>query len=68
MGKLYRGEGNQIKLKGVAMVKIQEHLKKMEEIRMHINNSKGNQRKQFIKCLHRLQKELRQCELYLNAK
>jgi hypothetical protein len=37
---------------------INEHIKKIEEIKQHINNSKGNQRRQYIKCLHRLQKEL----------
>jgi hypothetical protein len=35
-----------------------EHIKKIEEIKQHINNPKGNQRRQYIKCLHRLQKEL----------
>lgn len=47
------------------MVKIQEHIDKMEEIKKHINNSKGNQKRKYIKCLHRMQKELKQCQLYL---
>ena len=48
------------------MVNIEEHINKINEIKQHINNSKGNQKKQYIKCLHRLQKELKQCQLYLN--
>lgn len=47
------------------MVKIDEHIKKIEEIKKHINNSEGNQKRQYAKCLHRLQKELWQCQLYL---
>lgn len=47
------------------MVKIQEHIDKINNIKQHINNSKGQQKKQYIKCLHRLQKELNLCELYL---
>ena len=47
------------------MVKIQEHIDKINGIKQHINNSKGIQRKQYIKCLHRLEKELKQCRLYL---
>lgn len=49
------------------MVKIDEHIKKMNEIKKHINNSKGNQKKQYIKCLHRLQKELNLCKIYLKG-
>lgn len=37
---------------------IDEHINKINEIKQHINNSKGNQKRQYIKCLHRLQKEL----------
>lgn len=48
------------------MVKIQEHIDKIEEIKQQINNSKGQQRKQFIKCYHRLQKELIQCYMFLS--
>lgn len=47
------------------MVKIQEHIDKINKIKQYINNSTGQQRKQYIKCLHRLQKELNLCELYL---
>lgn len=49
------------------MVKIQEHINKINEIKKHINNSKGNQKKQYIKCLHRLQKELAQCYIYTHS-
>ena len=48
------------------MVKIQEHINKINEIKKHINNSKGQQRKQYIKCLHRLQKQLNECNMYLS--
>ncbi len=48
------------------MVKIDEHIEKIEEIKKHINNSKGNQKRQYVKCLHRLQKELSLCQMYLN--
>lgn len=48
------------------MVKIQEHIDKIEEIKKHISNSKGQQKKQFLKCYHRLQKGLMQCYMFLN--
>lgn len=48
------------------MVKIQEHLDKIEEIKKHINNSNGKQRQQYIKCLHRLQKQALQCYMFIN--
>jgi hypothetical protein len=47
------------------MVKIQEHIDKINEIKQHINNSKGKQKLEYIKCLHRLEKQLKQCKLYL---
>lgn len=46
------------------MVKVQEHIEKMNEIKQYIKNSKGIQRKQYIKCLHRLQKQLSECYMY----
>lgn len=48
------------------MVKIQEHIDKIEEIKKNINNSKGKQKLQYIKCLHRLQKQALQCYMYMN--
>lgn len=48
------------------MIKIKEHLLKIEEIKKQINNSKGNQKRQYIKHLHRLQKEFDICNNYLN--
>lgn len=48
------------------MVKIQEHIDKIEEIKKHINNSKGKQKLQYIKYLHRLQKQALQCYMYIN--
>lgn len=47
------------------MVKIQEHADKINEIKKHINNSKGKQKLQYIKCLHKLQKQLSECNMYL---
>ena len=47
------------------MVKIQEHLDKINYTKQQINNSKGQQRLQYLKHLHRLQKELNQCKIYL---
>lgn len=48
------------------MVKIQERLDKINEIKQHINNSKGKQKLNYIKCLHRLQKQLKECNMYLS--
>lgn len=47
------------------MVKIQAHINKINEIKEHISNSKGNQKLQYIKFLHRLQKQLNECNMYL---
>ena len=47
------------------MVKIQEHIDKINKIKKHISNSKGKQKLQYIKCLHRLQKQLREYNMYL---
>lgn len=46
------------------MIKLQEHLKKIEEIKEHIRNSKGQQQKQYIKCLHRLEKQTQMYYFY----
>lgn len=46
------------------MVKVQEHIELINNIKIHIANSKGNQRRQFIKRLHRLQKELAMYRIY----
>lgn len=48
------------------MVKVQEHINKIEEIKKHINNSKGKQKLQYLKCLHKLQKQLNECNMYLS--
>jgi hypothetical protein len=47
------------------MVNMQAHIDKINEIKQHIKNSKGQQKKQYIKCLHSLQKELNQCKIHL---
>ena len=48
------------------MVNIQEHINKINEIKKHISNSKGKQKLQYIKRLHRLQKQLSECNMYLS--
>lgn len=37
---------------------IEEHMNKIKEIKQHISNSRGKKKLQYIKCLHKLQKEL----------
>ena len=49
------------------MVRIEEHISKIKEIKQQINNSEGNRKKQLIKCLHRLNKQLKECEFYLKG-
>lgn len=48
------------------MVKIDEHINKINEIKKHIKNSKGKQKRQYIKCLNRLLKQSAECYLNLN--
>ena len=47
------------------MVKVKEHIDKIVETKINIKNSKGQQRKQFIRHLHKLQKQLKECKIYL---
>lgn len=47
---------------------IEEEEVEIEEIKKHISNSKGNQKKQFIRCLHRLEKELKECQMYIEMR
>lgn len=49
------------------MVDIKEHFNKMNEIKKQISNSKGKQRRNYLKCLHRLQKELKLCNTFLRG-
>lgn len=49
------------------MVNIKEHIEKIENVKGHISNSRGQQKLQYIKCLHRLQKELKQYNMYLKG-
>ena len=46
------------------MVKVQEHIDKIKFTEKQIECSKGRQKLQYVKCLHRLQKELAQCYVY----
>ena len=45
-------------------MKLEIIYKKINEIKKHISNSKGKQKLQYIKCLHRLQKQLSECNMY----
>lgn len=47
------------------MVNIKKHNTKIEEIKKHILNSKGKQKLQYIKCLHKLQKQLKEYKRYV---
>lgn len=48
------------------MVKINEHKQEIEETKKQIQNTNNPQRKkQLIKHLHRLQKQLSECNMYL---
>ena len=38
----------------------------INSIKPYKNNSKGKQKLQYIKCLHRLQKQALQCYMYMN--
>ena len=49
------------------MVKVHEHINKINQVKNQIANSKGNQRYQLIKHLHRLQKELKIAKYYLGG-
>lgn len=47
------------------MIKIEEHKNKMALIKKQANEAKGSRRLQLIKCYHRMQKELKQCQMYM---
>jgi hypothetical protein len=49
------------------MVSIKEHIDKINQVKAQITNSKGNQKYQLIKHLHRLQKELKIANYYING-
>lgn len=48
------------------MVKVEEHIEKIERIKKQIANSKGRQRMQYEKCLHKLLKQAAECYSYLH--
>lgn len=50
------------------MVKIDEHIKKMNNIKAQADKSKGKQRLQLLKCYHRMQKELKLYNVLISAK
>lgn len=47
------------------MVKVEEHINKMKNIKIQADNSKGQQRLQLMKCYHKLSKQL--AEYYINT-
>ena len=47
------------------MVRIDEHIKKMEEIKKQADNSEGRKKLQLMKCYHKLQKQLLECQMYM---
>ena len=49
------------------MVKIDEHIQKMEEIKRQADNSYGRKKLELMKCYHRLQKQLEVCNRYLGG-
>lgn len=46
------------------MVKLEEHIVKINNIKMQADKSEGRKKKQLLKCYHRLCKELLQCYIY----
>jgi len=49
------------------MVKIEDHKIKMASIKEQADNSKGKQKLQLLKCYHRMQKELKECQRHMNV-
>lgn len=49
------------------MVKKEEHIQKMEDIKRQADNSYGRKKLELMKCYHRLQKQLLQCNLYIKG-
>jgi len=47
------------------MVKIQEHIDRMNEIKRQADNAIGKRKLQLMKCYHRMQKQLSECKMYL---
>lgn len=50
------------------MVKIEEHINKIEEIKKQADNSNGKQKMQLMKCYHKLCKQLLQYYIYTEGK
>lgn len=48
------------------MVNIQEHLNKIEQTQKQVDNSKGQQKLQYLKCLHKLKKQALQYYLSIS--
>lgn len=48
------------------MVKVEQHKQRMKEILEKAEQSKGKTKQQLFKHYHRLQKQLNQCNMYLN--
>lgn len=50
------------------MVKIEEHIQKMNDIKSQINNATGKRKNDLLRCYHRMQKQLSECNMYLEKK
>lgn len=46
------------------MVKVQEHIDKIKSTEQQIEHSNGKQKLQYIKHLHKLQKQLAECYMH----
>jgi hypothetical protein len=51
-----------------SMVKIEEHIQKMNDIKNQINNATGKRKNDLLRCYHRMQKQLLECNMYLEKK
>lgn len=49
------------------MIKINEHINKMNNIKVQSDKSKGKQKLQLMKCYHKMQKQLMMCKYYLKG-
>ena len=47
------------------MVRVQEHEQRMMEIKKQAEASQGRKQKELMKCYHRMQKQLNQCNIYI---
>lgn len=63
MGSLHRKEGNEDK-----MTRIDEHKRKMQDIKKQADEATGKKKQELMKCYHRMAKELRFCNYNIKQK